>query len=149
MTALYDTHGIRFLYPENWSVVDDADASFASVESPEGAFWTVGRHPVVVDPASLNQAALETMRSEEDYSEFEFSAVEDEWGGLPAIGYDAFFCCLDLIVAARMRSFRHNGHTFFILCQGESRDFDRLEPVFNAMTVSLVQSEGENASAGG
>jgi hypothetical protein len=39
----------------------------------------------------------------------------------------------------RIRVFECDSSLVLLLCQAEDREFDRLEPVFEAMTVSLLQ----------
>jgi hypothetical protein len=60
-------------------------------------------------------------------------------GGVPAAGYEVHFYVGALVAAARIRVFERDSALVLLLCQAEDREFDRLEPVFEAMTVSLLQ----------
>jgi hypothetical protein len=48
------------------------------------------------------------------------------------------FYCLDLLVTARARAVRTDRATYLVLCQAESREFERLLPVFETITLSLL-----------
>ena len=149
MPAVYESSEFRFQYPENWRIVDDTDdtaSDVVTVESPQGAIWTIACHDKDVDPKSLCEAALDALRDEEDYVDFEVTAVEDETAGIASSGYDVYFSCIELIVAARIRCFRQNDQTFLMLSQAEIRDHDTLEPVFAAMTHSLLSPENADSA---
>ena len=110
MTGNYQRGGIQFLYPENWTLADDSMDAFPrtiSVQAPSGAFWSVDIHPFSVDPDELLSQVLEAMRGE--YADLEASVANEDVVGNESRGYDLFFCCLDFIVAARLRAFRR-GH---------------------------------------
>jgi len=139
MTAVYDNSGIRFLYPENWKIDTEADPDWpesVSLQSPSGAFWSITVHPPDAAPDELNETVLQTMQ--EEYKDLEAEPVTEEIADTTATGYDMSFCCLDLLVAARLRTFFAAGRTFVLLCQAEDREFDQLEYVFRAITESLL-----------
>jgi hypothetical protein len=139
MPARFDKLGISFQYPENWTL-DDSDAVLGrrsvTVYSPGGAFWSVVIHSGSADPAKLTAAAIEAMKKE--YSSVEVDRAEETVAGHDLIGYNLAFYYLDLINTATIRSLRA-GHTIYtIFCQGEDREFERLEMVFQAITTSLL-----------
>jgi hypothetical protein len=82
MAAVYDKLGIRFQYPENWTL-DEKDAlegeESVTVYSPGGAFWSVVVHPRYRDPGDLAKAALEAMQQE--YEGLESEPVEETVAG--------------------------------------------------------------------
>ena len=139
MPATYEKMGIRFLYPDNWSL-DEQDAlddnPQVAVYSPGGAFWSVALHPRETDPSELAGAALRTLKSEYDDSEAE--PVTEDIGGRLIDGYDLSFFYLDFTNTALIRSFRTDHNTCLILCQAEDREFDVVGPVFQAITTSLL-----------
>ena len=56
MPAVYDNLGVRFLYPENWSIIDEDDEGWprtVTVQSKETGFWTLHGYPPLqeVQPA--------------------------------------------------------------------------------------------------
>ena len=138
MVIQYDRAGIRFCYPENWTVADDeADRRRRSVlvQAPSGAFWSVDLCLQATNSRDLAAEVLQTMQRE--YVDLEAEAVTDKIGGLEATGYDMQFYCLDLIIAARLRTVRTPAGTLVLLCQAEDRDFQALEAVFSAMSESI------------
>jgi hypothetical protein len=142
MTACYDKSGIRFLYPENWQITDEEvsrDGFSLSVQSPESAFWSLNVYESERDPGSLVDAVLKSMEGE--YEGIESSALKERFGEIESLGYDMCFYCLDFVVDSRVLAARALGRTVLILWQAEDREFDRLEPVFRAMTLSLLNPQ--------
>ena len=143
MPALFNKLGIYFQYPENWSL-DQQDAlsgeRSVTVYSPGGAFWSVAIHPLEDDPGRLASSAVQAMR--QVYSELDSEEAWDDVAGREIHGYDLNFYCLDLTNTALVRSFRGDDATYVILCQAEDREFAEIEPVFRAMTTSMVMHEG-------
>ena len=132
--------GIHFLYPENWTL-DEADAlkgeTSVSVYSPDGAFWSIMLHPQSADPKELARAALTAMKQE--YEDLEAEPVSDTVSGQAMSGFDMNFYCLDLTNTACIRGFRTDDFTYLLLCQAEDREFKQVEPVFRAITTSLLE----------
>jgi hypothetical protein len=148
MPARFDKMGISFQYPENWTL-DDSDAILGrrsvTVYSPGGAFWSVAIHSGSADPAKLTAAAVEAMKKE--YSGVEVDRAEETVVGHELIGYDLAFYYLDLINTATIRSLRAGHAIYTIFCQGEDREFERLQMVFQAITASLLSGlEDESES---
>jgi len=146
----FDSPGIRFEYPDNWTL--DQDEALAgdhsiTVYSPEGgAFWSVCLHPRSAKPQDLAKAAAEAMK--EEYDSLESEWVEETVLGQGLVGYDLNFYCFDLTSSAMVRSLRtpHGTYTFF--WQAEDRDLDRFQAVFRAMMVSLLRGLGELPEGG-
>jgi hypothetical protein len=139
MPALYDKLGIRFQYPENWTLeTDDTSSSkpTVTVYSPQGAFWTVMLHPLDSDPAELAKAAMETLQGE--YDEIDIEEASEEAAGVELVGYDLNFYCLDLTNTASIRAGQNSLNTYLIVSQAEDRDLAKVSPVFQAMTISLL-----------
>jgi hypothetical protein len=135
MPGIFDKLGIRFLYPENWTL-DEAEAlageNAVTVYSPEGAFWSVMLHPLSVDPHELTLAALDAMKAE--FTDFEAEPAHETVEGVELAGFDMNFYCLDLTNTALVRGCRLAESTCIILYQAEDRDFATIEPVFRAIT---------------
>lgn len=141
MSASYENFGIRFRYPENWSVTDEQRDDWprsVSIQSPSGAYWELQLYPSRMSPARLSKQALEAMR--QVYEDLEFRAVTEELGTIHAKGYDLDFFCLDFLVSSRIRCFRVGSRTCLLTCQAESREFERHQPVFAAITKSLLDN---------
>ncbi len=58
--------------------------------------------------------------------------------GRSLVGYDLNFFFLDLTNTARIRCVGTERATYTVFCQAEDREFERIEPVFRAMTTSLL-----------
>lgn len=139
MAAKYDRLGVCFLYPENWTVSEEQAEEFplsVTLQSPTGAFWTLHIYRRPADVAALVEESLAAMQA--IYEGLEAEPVSDEFAGHEASGYDMSFFCLDFVVAAKIRGILTDGSGYLVLCQAESRDFDELDQVFRAMTISLL-----------
>jgi hypothetical protein len=139
MPAVYDKLGIRFLYPDNWTL-DEQEAMegnrSVSVYSPGGAFWSIALHATGADPGELAATALATLKGE--YTDSEAEAVSELIGGQSISGYDMNFFYLDLTNTALIRCFRTATASCLVLCQAEDGEFEELAPVFRAITTSLL-----------
>jgi hypothetical protein len=142
MPHIFDKLGVRFLYPDNWTL-DEGEASTGegsiTVYSPEGSFWSLVLDPPSADPADMAAAALAAIKAE--YENCDAEPVQEELLGQEIRGYDANFFYLDLTSTAVIRGFRTERATCLVLYQAEDRDFRQQEPVFRAMTISLLQSD--------
>ena len=139
MPATFNQPGIHFQYPENWTVETDASSTqrrAVSVYSPGGAFWTVLLNPANSDPAELAQTALKTMQGE--YDELDTEPAQEEIQGHELVGYDLNFYCLDLTNSAWIRACSTAAGAYLIICQAEDREFEKIAPVFRALTISLL-----------
>lgn len=141
MPALFHKRGLQFQYPENWRLDEtgfETAEPTVSVESPGGAFWSVTLQPAQVDPHTASDAVREVMEGE--YDKVESYPVREPVGEFELEGYDLHFFYLDFINTAWIRSARFVGGTLLIHCQGEDREFERLEAVFRAITASLLMN---------
>lgn len=140
MPQLFKKLGIHFQYPDNWTI-DEQEAlegnRAVTVFSPEGGFWSVTVHPTLANLPELLEAAVVAMR--EVYPQLDSEAVEDEIDGQVLDGYDMNFYCLDLTNSACVRGFRTTDAALVIFCQAEDREFERIQPIFRAMTTSLLR----------
>ncbi|MCA9270686.1 MAG: hypothetical protein KDA41_19525 [Planctomycetales bacterium] len=142
MSATYETPGMRFMYPENWSVVEEdatGQPQTATVAHESGAFWSLALYDAGAVPVDLAAEALAALRSEYPDLEAEVSTQGPAGADLDVVGYDVQFYVQQLVAAGRVRAFRHAGKTALVLCQAEDRQFDQLAPVFDAMTVSYAR----------
>ncbi len=139
MPSTYDKMGIRFLYPDNWKL-DEGEAlegnRSVSVYSPGGAFWSITLHQPSADPQQLAATALEALQAE--YRDSEYEPVCEEIAGQPTSGYDFNFFYLDFTNTALVRAFRTGDATCLVLCQAEDREYEQFEPIFRAITTSLL-----------
>ena len=140
MPRIFDELGVRFVYPDNWELESqDSDlAQVVTVASPDGSFWCVSVLPADAGLAEAAQAMLDGLRAE--YDNLDSEAVVDDVLDHELLGYDVNFFCLDLTSTAQIRSFQTSQATYTVLWQAEDRDLEEVEPVFSAITTSLLQN---------
>jgi hypothetical protein len=139
MAATYDRLGVRFLYPENWTVSEEQAEEFplsVTLQSPGSAFWTLHIYQRPINMPALVEESLEALR--ELYDGLESEEADEELAGHPAKGYDMNFFCLDFVVTAKSRAVLTEERGYLFISQAETRDFDELDPVFRAMAISLL-----------
>ena len=142
MTAIYENQGVRFAYPENWTVEDPPDEEAdlqVTVASAETAFWSLSVYSGERDARSLLDEVLQAMQAE--YPALEHDPADHVIADTQVVGYDLSFYCLDLTNSAWIRVFHRHDATYLLLCQAEDREFDAVEPVFEAMTASLLSPQ--------
>jgi hypothetical protein len=142
MPVVFNKLGIKFSYPENWSL-DDAEAveggkSVTLYAPGGGAFWTVSAHPRKTEPLRLANAAVKALK--EEYDSLESEPVSENVAGVQIIGYDFNFYCFDLTSTAAVRVVPGKRAMYTIFYQAEDREFAEVEHVFEAMLLSLIQS---------
>ena len=138
MQGEYSKFGVKFLYPEDWLVVDEETNEWprrVSVQSPNSGFWELQAYPARFQPDDLAQQTLQAFS--EEYEGVESEPVSEPIMDHVATGYDLEFFCLDLLVTCQVRSFRLGGQTMLLICQAESEEFELRRKVFEAMTLSL------------
>jgi hypothetical protein len=139
MPRVYDKMGIRFLYPDNWTLDEEESLrgnQSVTVHSPTGAFWSITLHEPSTDPDALAAAALAALK--EEYTDFDAEPVTEYVGQRPIVGFDFRFFYLDFVNTAVIRGFRTEAASCLVLCQAEDREFDELAAVFRAITTSLL-----------
>src|SRR5271170_4582012 len=96
MVATFDESGIRFRYPENWTIErqENENGWTVSVQSPDTAFFMISLREDAPQPRDLAESVLETMRQE--YEELEADKVVDSLAGQRAVGHEIRFFSLDL-----------------------------------------------------
>ena len=104
--------------------------------APSGAFWSL----LIFDRSkNAEQLMLECLKNiEEQYESMESSPISETVGGFAALGHDTFFFYLDLLITNRMRCITQGDFHFLIIWQAENREFDKLEPVFQAITIGFL-----------
>jgi hypothetical protein len=140
MTAVYENHGVKFAYPENWKLFEESEhwPREVCVESPSGAQWALHLYEPPRDLKDLIQGALKAIEGEYDQVEAEY--VQEPLGSAVAEGCNMTFFYLDLLVICQARCFTWGNKTLLLMAQAEDRDFQELDAVFRAMTFSLLQS---------
>ena len=141
MTATYEKHGLKFLYPENWKLADGQDIELpyqVEIEAPSGAIWSVNVFPSDADTDELLADAVRGLQ--ETYEDVEIDEASSDFPGFESQGIEAYFYCLDFMVMARIRVIETKRYKLVFLFQAESRDFEGYHDVFRAISTSLLQS---------
>jgi hypothetical protein len=142
MPAVYENLGVRFLYPENWSITDEEDDGFprtVTVQSPETGFWSLHVYPPAQDLKPIVKELIRAIQAE--FNEIEVLPSKETFGDIPTTGVDLAFFYLDLLIEAKIRCLRTPSATLVWLYQAESREFEAAEPVFQAIAVSMLQTQ--------
>ena len=142
MTAVYEKSDVRFMYPENWEITDEERVEWprsVSLQSPGGGFWQLMIYEPDSEPAELTEQVVEAMSKE--YESLEAAPHTERFADIEAAGYDMFFYCLDLVINSRAVAMRTGRWTLLLVWQAEDREFEQLEPVFRAITHSLLEGE--------
>ncbi len=139
MTAVFDHYGLRFQYPDNWQLRQDissTDPIEVVLETPAGAFWMLHAFPSDVETETLVKNVVNTL--DEQYDSLEVTPITETIAHMQARGFDAFFYCLDFLITAKIRVIETTDFVLLLLCQGESREFEQQNLVFDAITTSLL-----------
>jgi hypothetical protein len=138
MPAVFDHLGVKFQYPEGWSLEagDEADGEEVTVYSPGGAFWSLLIRERG-EPSELMEVVVDAMR--EEYDDLDSEDVQDVIAGEQLSGCDLNFYCLDLTNTAQVRAFHPGTKTYLMLWQAEDREFDEIAPTFRAIATSFLE----------
>lgn len=140
MPATFAHEGIKFLYPENWTLAAqsvDTTPQVIELQSPGSAFWTLHVYPPESDAGEIVDEFRDAMQAE--YESLEVEAIEEMEGDEPVIGYDMSFYCLDFLITAKVRCWRLGNAIILTHAQAENREFDEATPIFRAMAISLAR----------
>lgn len=141
MPAVFEKSGIRFEYPENWTVDHSDDGEGGDqvvVSSPETAFWHLSQHPREVELDPLFDEVLATLRSE--HQDIEVEPTRNDLEDFELEGFNVNFICLDLTNTCWLRACRTPSATLLLICQAEDREFERISAVFLAMLASVLRN---------
>jgi hypothetical protein len=141
MVAQFEDGGVRFKYPENWTVEREENENgwTVSVQSPDTAFLLLTLREDMPTTDQLAESALAALR--EEYPDLESEERVDSVAGQPAIGHDMQFFSLDLTNTCWTRSFYSARGTFLLLCQFNDLEQEKNEPVLRAICASLELEE--------
>jgi hypothetical protein len=135
MPATFDSFGLKFLYPDNWSIVDRGDdegTDGVTFELPTGGFFTI--EPI--REGQLEQELVEEVAEsiEDEYGEVEREEVpSDDESRI----VDFQFYYLDLLIISRLKIFTIGTISYYIQMQAESRDFEENALVFEAILKQI------------
>ena len=142
MPAVYHRLGVRFLYPENWVISDEEVEGWprtVTLQSQDTGFWSLHVYPPEQEPKPVVKELIAAIQDE--FSDIEVLPAKETFGETPTTGVDLAFFYLDLLVEAKIRCLRTPSSTLVWLYQAESREFEAIEPVFQAISVSMLQTQ--------
>ena len=138
MPATFESFGIKFLYPDNWTIADRDESEGnegVTLELPSGGFLTVEREREGQLIEELIEEIAESI--EEDYGEVEREDLHLENAPAEEKAVDFRFYYLDLLIISRLVVVTTDQATLVVQMQAESRDFDANEMVFAAILKQL------------
>jgi len=133
----FDAHGVRFNYPDDWTITHDHEGPSLNInlQTPGTAFWSLtllaDRPPV----EAVLEAAIAAY--EDEYQNVDVYRHETSMAELPIAACDLDFVYLDLVSSASLRSILTEAFTALVVFQGEGREFEALQPKFDAVMSSL------------
>ncbi len=142
MPATFDHFGIRFDYPDNWSIEiqdDSQQRELVVVSSPHTAFWQLSKHPSDKDFEPLFDEALAALRSE--YNDLDVESTDEILEGHLIEGYTVNFFYLDLTSTCWVKGFETPSGNFLLIAQAEDREFEQVQQVFQAMLASVLRNQ--------
>lgn len=142
MPAVYEKFGVRFLYPENWSITDEDDDGwprYVTLQSGDTGFWSLHVYPPLHDALLVVTELIDGIRQE--FGELEVLPATETFADTATQGVDLAFFYLDLLVEAKIRYVHTPSGTLVWHYQAESREFEQVEPVFQAIAVSMLRTQ--------
>jgi hypothetical protein len=103
---VYETHGVRFEYPDGWelSVDESEDQIAATVEGPGTAFWTMSLIFERPPADEIIDSALQCF--EEEYGEIDVYESDERICLLPTVGLNLDLISLDIVSKVSLRAGR-------------------------------------------
>ncbi len=141
MPQVFDDENLRFHYPDGWVLERETTPEgrlSVTVLSDDQAFWTVTTYPPEEPARRLADTVLAAMN--EEYPGLESDPIEGAMiAGQPSLGYDLNFWFHNLTNTACIRVASTLGAQFVVFWQTGDHELPRVEPVFRAMTESLLR----------
>jgi hypothetical protein len=149
MNRVYESHGVRFEYPEDWILHEQTgqDEVSITVNSPETSFWSLTLLAHRPEPDRVIETALDALRAE--YSEVDVYPATGRLGESRTVARDVDFVCHDLISTSFLRATRTPRFTLLVIYQGTDFELDetqtRLEEICRSLSWDL--SDGAQDAA--
>lgn len=138
MPTSFDSFGIKFLYPDNWKVIDrdeDEGGEGVTMELPSGGFFSIERE----HEGQIEEEIIEELSDafEQEYEQIEREDIQLDDASPNERAVEFRFYYLDLLVVSRVVMMRIDESKYLIQMQAESRDFDANEMVFSAILKQI------------
>lgn len=137
MPERFQWNGLHLMYPENWAVQEE-DGSL-NIETPSGSFLSLSWPDDIEDAFDR---ARQTMEGE--YEEVETEPLSRVLGESLLEGITQRFVYLDLIITSHLFKLETEDEDFsplLVQIQGEDRDLEKNQAVFDAILASLFQGD--------
>ncbi|MCD0458406.1 hypothetical protein [Roseiconus lacunae] len=150
MPSQFDGFGIRFLYPENWEVVqrdEDEGDQGVTLDFPGAGFLSIER--TQADRSDhLIEGIIDAIEAEYEQVERDETSMEILPTNTPVT--DLRFYYLDLMIVSRLLVLDHlfdsqGDDVLVVQLQAESRDFDKNEPILSAILKQILDSAIETS----
>lgn len=140
MPKQYSGLGLSFLYPDTWTVSEEATEGrpAVSLESPGGSFISISALSADEDPEDTLDEAAEAMNAE--YEDVESEPYNVTIAGHEYEGILQRFYYLDFVVASKLLAIETEDRLYLVQIQGEDRDMDQQSLVFDAILTSMLNS---------
>ncbi len=138
MPATFEDFGIRFLYPDNWEVAGrsmDNAVQGVTFELPGGGFLSVEQADKTISEDEILDEVARAVAKE--YDEVERESIELKDAGPEERAIELRFYYLDLFIQSRIVLMNAGDQRLLVQIQAENRDFDKNEPVFDAILTQL------------
>jgi hypothetical protein len=138
MDRVFEGHGIRFEYPEDWILHEQSspEEMTLTVHSPDTSFWSLTLIFDRPDPQRVLDTVLETFR--EEYTEIDVYPSDVRMNDQPTFACELDFVCHELIGSAFLRAVTTPDFTLLVLYQGADLELDELQPLLEKISRSLT-----------
>lgn len=138
MHRVFEGHGIRFEYPDDWILHEQSSPEefTVSVQSPETSFASLTLLFDRPDPRRVIESVLDTFR--EEYSEIDVYPSQARLADQPTEACELDFVCHDLIGTAFLRATATPEFTLLVLYQGADIELDDTQPLLERLCKSLT-----------
>ena len=138
MPATFDSFGVKFLYPDNWTIAEraeDESEEGMTLELPSGGFFSIELEDEGLSDEEIIDRVHDTLKAE--YHEIEVESIQLDGAAEDERTTELRFYYLDLLIISRVILVKKDGETLVVQIQAESRDFDSNEQVFAAILQQL------------
>ncbi len=138
MPAVFESSGIKFLYPDNWKTqerAEDEGSDGVTLELPTGGFFSMERELRGQLEEELIEEVADSISQEFGDLEREETHLEDASDDERTVDFRFYY--LDLVIVSRLVILEIANATYVIQFQAESRDFDANEMVFAAIMKQI------------
>jgi len=103
-----------------------------TVAESSSSTQTIGFYPIKLKDTIV---ALE-----ETYPDLEITPATKDFEQFAGTAVDAIFFCLDFLVRVKLQTLQTEGFQILLWYQAEDREFEKHEPIFHAVSTSMMQS---------